>query len=119
MKKYILDLNVVSVEPLSDKHILIKLTDEKPLPEILPGQFVEVRVDHSPTTMLRRPISVNFVDYESNQLWLLVAMVGDGTRQLGTLKAGDHLDIPPHCRHRVDWTSSEQATIWLAVFYTA
>ena len=35
------------------------------------------------------------------------------------LKAGDHLDIPPHCRHRVDWTSSEQATIWLAVFYTA
>ena len=92
MKKYILDLNVVSVEPLSDKHILIKLTDEKPLPEILPGQFVEVRVDHSPTTMLRRPISVNFVDYESNQLWLLVAMVGDGTRQLGTLKAGDHLN---------------------------
>lgn len=58
-EKYILDLNVVSVEPLSDKHILIKLTDEKPLPEILPGQFVEVRVDHSPTTMLRRPISVN------------------------------------------------------------
>lgn len=92
MKKYILDLNVVSVEPLSDKHILIKLTDEKPLPEILPGQFVEVRVDHSPTTMLRRPISVNLVDYESNQLWLLVAMVGDGTRQLGTLKAGDHLN---------------------------
>ena len=42
MKKYILDLNVVSVEPLSDKHIMIKLTDEKPLPEILPGQFVEV-----------------------------------------------------------------------------
>ena len=92
MKKYILDLNVVSVEPLSDKHILIKLTDEKPLPEILPGQFVEVRVDHTPTTMLRRPISVNFVDYESNQLWLLVAMVGDGTRQLGTLKAGEHLN---------------------------
>ena len=92
MKKYILDLNVVSVEPLSDKHILIKLTDEKPLPEILPGQFVEVRVDHSPTTMLRRPISVNCVDYESNQLWLLVAMVGDGTRQLGTLKAGEHLN---------------------------
>ena len=83
---------MVSVEPLSDKHILIKLTDEKPLPEILPGQFVEVRVDHSPTTMLRRPISVNFVDYESNQLWLLVAMVGDGTRQLGTLKAGEHLN---------------------------
>ena len=77
MKKYVLDLKVVSVEALSDKHVLIKLTDEKPLPEILPGQFVEVRVDHSPTTMLRRPISINFVDRENNQLWLLVAMVGD------------------------------------------
>ena len=43
MKKYVLDLKVVSVEALSDKHVLIKLTDEKPLPEILPGQFVEVR----------------------------------------------------------------------------
>lgn len=92
MKKYILDLKVVSVESLSDKHVLIKLTDDKPLPEIVPGQFVEVRVDHSPNTMLRRPISVNFVDYEANQLWLLVAMVGDGTRQLATLKSGDLLN---------------------------
>ena len=40
MKKYVLGLKVVSVEALSDKHVLIKLTDEKPLPEILPGQFV-------------------------------------------------------------------------------
>ena len=56
MKKYVLDLKVVSVEALSDKHVLIKLTDEKPLPEILPGQFVEVKVDHSPATMLRRPL---------------------------------------------------------------
>ncbi len=92
MKKYILDLKVVSVEPLSDKHVLIKLTDEKPLPEIVPGQFVEVRVDHSPTTMLRRPISINFVDRDRNELWLLVAMVGDGTRQLGKLKPGDTLN---------------------------
>ena len=92
MKKYILDLKVVSVEPLSDKHVLIKLTDDKALPEILPGQFVEVRVDHSPATMLRRPISINFVDRETNQLWLLVAMVGDGTRQLGKLQAGDTLN---------------------------
>ena len=92
MKKYVLDLKVVSVEALSDKHVLIKLTDEKPLPEILPGQFVEVKVDHSPATMLRRPISINFVDRETNQLWLLVAMVGDGTRQLGKLQAGDTLN---------------------------
>ena len=92
MKKYILDLQVVSVEPLSDKHVLIKLTQEAPLPEILPGQFVEVKVENSVKTMLRRPISVNYVDRENNQLWLLVAMIGDGTRQIGKLKAGDTLN---------------------------
>ena len=92
MKKYILDLKVVSVEALSDKHVLIKLTDSKPLPEILPGQFVEVRVDHSPTTMLRRPISINYVDRDRNELWLLVAAIGDGTRQLAKLQVGDTLN---------------------------
>lgn len=92
MKKYILDLKVVSIEALSDKHVLIKLTDEKPLPEMVPGQFVEVRVDHSPATMLRRPISINYVDRDRNELWLLVAMIGEGTRQLGTLQPGDILN---------------------------
>lgn len=92
MKKYILDLTVNSVEALSDKHVLIKLTDDKPLPEMLPGQFVEVRVDTSPSTFLRRPISINNVDYDRNELWLLVAAVGDGTRQLQKLQKGDRLN---------------------------
>lgn len=92
MKKFILDLTVNSVEALSDKHVLIKLTDDKPLPEMLPGQFVEVHVDNSPSTFLRRPISINNVDYDRNELWLLVAAVGDGTRQLQKLQKGDRLN---------------------------
>lgn len=92
MKKFILDLTVNSVEALSDKHVLIKLTDDKPLPEMLPGQFVEVRVDNSPSTFLRRPISINNVDYDRNELWLLVAAVGDGTRQLQKLQKGYRLN---------------------------
>ena len=63
MKKYVLDLTVRSIEQLSPKHVLLRLTHEQPLPEMLPGQFVEVRVDGSPTTFLRRPISINFVDW--------------------------------------------------------
>ena len=92
MKKFVLDLTVNSVEALSDKHVLIKLTDDKPLPEMLPGQFVEVRVDNSPSTFLRRPISINNVDYDNNELWLLVAAVGDGTKRLQQLKKGDRLN---------------------------
>jgi dihydroorotate dehydrogenase electron transfer subunit len=59
---------------------------------MVPGQFVEVRVDGSPTTFLRRPISINFVDYQQNELWLMVAMVGDGTKALGKLQKGDKLN---------------------------
>ena len=92
MKKYVLDLHVVSVERIHARYVLIKLTDDQKLPEMLPGQFVEVRVDGSPKTFLRRPISINFVDREKNELWLLVATVGDGTCQLAKLQPGDLLN---------------------------
>lgn len=59
---------------------------------MLPGQFVEIRIDGSSTTFLRRPISINYVDRELNELWLMVAMVGDGTRKLGELQPGDTLN---------------------------
>lgn len=92
MKKYILNLIIRKVEQLSPKHVLLRLTDSKPLPEMLPGQFVEVRVDGAPNTFLRRPISINYVDRKENELWLMVAMVGEGTRHLGHLKEGDLLN---------------------------
>ncbi len=92
MKKYILDLKVKQVERIHQRYVLIILTHENTLPEMLPGQFVEVRVDGSPSTFLRRPISINFVDRENNELWLLVATVGDGTKQLAKLKFGDVLN---------------------------
>lgn len=92
MKKYILDLEVASIEHLNKKNVLLKLSSSAPLPDILPGQFVEVRVDDSPSTFLRRPISVNFVDRATNRLWLLVATVGDGTRRLAQLRVGDTLN---------------------------
>ena len=92
MKKFILDLTVSSVTRLHERYVLLKLTQEDTLPEMLPGQFVEVRVDDSPTTFLRRPISINFVDREKNELWLLVATVGDGTRRLAQLQPGDTLN---------------------------
>ena len=34
------------------------------------------------------------------------------------MKAGDHLNIPANQKHRVEWTMSDAATIWLAVFYS-
>lgn len=33
------------------------------------------------------------------------------------LKAGSHINIPAHKRHKVSWTDPKTETIWLAVHY--
>lgn len=94
MKKYILDLVLRRTTQPRPGYVLLQLTDpEKPLPEMLPGQFVEVRVDGSPTTFLRRPISINLVDRQRNELWLLVHAVGAGTRALAALTEGAVVNV--------------------------
>ncbi|MDR2147757.1 MAG: dihydroorotate dehydrogenase electron transfer subunit [Tannerella sp.] len=93
MKKYILDMRVVENVRLHDRYCLLKLTDNKRLPEILPGQFVQVRVDGSDQIFLRRPISVNYVDKETNTLWLLVQIVGEGTRKMAERISGDTVNL--------------------------
>ncbi len=88
MKKYLLNLRVSSVQQLNDKYYLLKLFGESPLPAVNPGQFVEVRVDDSASAFLRRPISIHFIDYDANELWLLIAAVGAGTQRLCNLPVG-------------------------------
>ena len=94
MKK-MLDLVVTENSQLNQNYCLIKLTttDDTLLPEMYPGQFVEVRVDGSPTTYLRRPISVNFVDKNKNELWLLVQAIGDGTKMMCKYEKGDIVNL--------------------------
>ena len=42
----------------------------------------------------------------------------DGESEARRLAPGDHLLIPAHLRHRVEWTSPDEATVWLAVHLT-
>jgi cupin 2 domain-containing protein len=35
------------------------------------------------------------------------------------LRPGDYVLIPPHARHRVEWTDPERPTVWLAIHYQA
>ena len=93
LKKHIIDLQVVSVETLGERFVLLKCTDPNaPLPPMMPGQFAQLRVDGSKETFLRRPISINFVDTKLNQIWFLVQLVGAGSRALGRLREGDTLN---------------------------
>ena len=94
MKKYVLDLLLKHISQPRPGYLVLQLTNPSDvLPEMLPGQFVEVRVDGSPSTFLRRPISINLVDREANELWLLVHAVGEGTRALARLEAGATVNV--------------------------
>jgi cupin 2 domain-containing protein len=33
------------------------------------------------------------------------------------LEPGDYVDIPAHKKHRVEWTTPDEPTVWLAVYY--
>ena len=35
------------------------------------------------------------------------------------MKPGDFVNIPAHKKHRVEWTTPDEPTVWLAVHYAA
>jgi cupin 2 domain-containing protein len=54
--------------------------------------------------------------------WVMVVagsagVLFEGEREPVALRAGDHLTIAAHRRHRVEWTDADRATVWLAVHY--
>lgn len=93
MKKYIHDFKVVSNTSLNCNHFLLRLSLKEKLPQILPGQFAEVLVENSPSTFLRRPISIHNVDYSENTIDLYIKCIGKGTSKLRTLENGDRLNM--------------------------
>jgi dihydroorotate dehydrogenase electron transfer subunit len=93
MKKHISDLTVLSNTQINHNHCLIELKSDIPLAEIEPGQFVEVKVNGSESTYLRRPFSVHRVDAVKNTMHLLIKVVGNGTEMLSSLLPGDMLNV--------------------------
>ena len=93
MKKYLADLTIVDVQKLNASCVLLIMSDDKPLPQCRPGQFAELRVDETPSVMLRRPISIHSFDASKNEIGFLVQVVGDGTRWLASLEKGDKVNV--------------------------
>jgi cupin 2 domain-containing protein len=43
----------------------------------------------------------------------------EGDHEPLRLTPGDHVNVLPHRRHRVAWTTPDEPTVWLAIFYSA
>jgi dihydroorotate dehydrogenase electron transfer subunit len=78
---------------LNPRHFILELSAPEKLPEILPGQFVQVLVENSNRTFLRRPFSIHSVDKDANTIRLMIQVKGDGTHKLSLLAPGDTLDL--------------------------
>lgn len=91
----LIDFKVTYAEPRNAGYTLLRLrpADDSKLPPMSGGQFVNVLVPQSHQTFLRRPISVHFVDTESNELWLLVKDAGPATRKMCESRIGERFNI--------------------------
>lgn len=97
------------------------------IPRNAPEEIFETLLK-SPAVRIERIVSSGqatpqnqWFDQTENE-WILLlrgraALRFEGETEDRVLESGDHLDIPAHLRHRVEWTSTDEPTIWLAVFY--
>ena len=106
MPKIALDMTVADNRRLTSNYSLLVLKADNirehetigELPrfsfhDIMPGQFVQVKIDDSKSTFLRRPISVNFVNPDETELHLLVRRAGEGTKALCEIKPGESVNL--------------------------
>ncbi len=60
-------------------------------------------------------------DQDRNEWVLLLrgeaGLLFEGEPEITVMQPGDYVLIPAHKRHRVEWTSTSEATVWLALHY--
>ena len=93
----------------------------------LSKELVDVLVD-SPCVRVERIVSTGHASpdrfwYDQEEAEWVVVLKGharllfDGDDRPIDLHPGDHVNIAPHRKHRVEWTAPDESTVWLAVFY--
>lgn len=87
------DLIIVSKQLYDSGHLFLQLQASEPYPEVLPGQFVQARVDHSKEVFLRRPLSVHDWDRKKGLLSLWIKIVGKGTKAISDLEPGNIFNL--------------------------
>jgi cupin 2 domain-containing protein len=61
--------------------------------------------------------------YDQEMAEWVVLLTGKASLQfeeevrLRPMNPGDWINIPAHCRHRVNWTDPSQPSVWLAIHY--
>ena len=97
------------------------------LPDSMPEELVEVLAE-SESVRIERIVSTGHSspkDFWYDQVeheWVVVLkgeakLLFEADEQPLLMKPGDFVNIPAHRKHRVEWTTPDEPTVWLAVFY--
>lgn len=109
-----MDFRLDSNEACAPGYSLLRLSPvEGKLPECRPGQFVEIKIDHT-RALLRRPISICDADYERNQLILLVKDAGQATHELCLAAESSVFSILLPLGHGFSFPESKEKPVLLA-----
>ena len=96
------------------------------LPTSLPSELLETLLQTS-SLRIERIVSYGhaspegfWYDQDTHEWVLLVSGAArlqfEGEEPVD-MKAGSFINIPAHQRHRVEWTTPQQPTVWLAIHY--
>jgi cupin 2 domain-containing protein len=97
------------------------------VPASLPEELIEVLLQTA-NLRIERIVSRGHVtppgqwyDQETGE-WVILLQGSadlriDGQADVLHLQPGDFVHLPPHLRHRVEWTDPAQDSIWLAIHY--
>ncbi|MFH7243366.1 MAG: cupin domain-containing protein [Spirulina sp.] len=95
------------------------------IPRQLPDEVFQTILQHK-TIKIERILSKGQKSedgfwYDQDQSEWILVLKGSALLELEDqiieLEEGDHLNIEAHQKHRVKWTTPEEETIWLAIFY--
>ena len=95
------------------------------VPTSIPDEIFETIIS-TPNIKIERIISKGHKSepdfwYDQDQPEWILILKGEARLQFEAqtihLVPGDYLNIAAHQKHRIDWTTPEEETIWLAVFY--
>ncbi len=97
------------------------------LPTTLPEKLVEVLAE-SEHVRIERILSIGHASpeglwYDQDKTEWVVVLKGEAKLFLEGddgpihMRPGDYINIPAHRKRRVEWTTPDEPTVWLAVFY--
>lgn len=92
-KKEVKNLVVTENISLNTTNFLIRLQSTEPLPQIVPGQFVNIEIENTSEIFLRRPFSIFEVDYSLNLISIIVKILGRGSKKLTEISIAEELSL--------------------------